>query len=92
MLTDSVLQDVMEAVGASARSGGLQPSRVDLKQLLPIQRWVHCKLIAQMRAFVVEKSWEIRRARAACSPPTSTSSSCSPPNGACRFCTRDLKT
>lgn len=38
MLTDSVLQDVMEAVGASARSGGLQPSRVDLKQLLPIQR------------------------------------------------------
>jgi hypothetical protein len=38
MLTDSVLMDIMDAVDKAAKSGGLQPQRVDLKQLLPIQR------------------------------------------------------
>jgi hypothetical protein len=38
MLTDSVLRDIMDAVDRAARSGGLRPQRVDLKQLLPIQR------------------------------------------------------
>lgn len=40
MLTDSVLMDVMGAVDKAARSGGLRPTRVDLQQLLPIQRRV----------------------------------------------------
>ena len=38
MLTDSVLKDIMDAVDKAAKSGGLRPQRVDLKQLLPIQR------------------------------------------------------
>ena len=42
MLTDSVLKDIMDAVDRAAKSGGLRPQRVDLKQLLPIQRCVRC--------------------------------------------------
>lgn len=42
MLTDSVLKDIMDAVDKAAKSGGLQPQRVDLKQLLPIQRCICC--------------------------------------------------
>ena len=41
LLTDSILADVMAAVTSSTRSGGiprLSSSRVDLQQLLPIQR------------------------------------------------------
>lgn len=38
MLTDSVLTDIMSAVDKAAKSGGLRPQRMDLKQLLPIQR------------------------------------------------------
>ena len=43
LLTHSVLNDVMEAVGQHSKARGvpkLVSATVDLKQLLPIQRWV----------------------------------------------------